>query len=376
MVQERTLYTILGVDASADEANIEAAFASLRDSAGEDASLVRVAYETLRNADSRAAYDRKLQRARLAAREEISGRVVAEIGGSGKLWLILLLLAAMLLAFYLWTRNGVKPAPANIPLQASAPAKDKAQMPVRDERPLLQAEGASSTPNESLQKEQPASGEPESLSLPKRERMGNGFDPQYLAWSVFTIRQSRSSGSGVLIAPDKILTNCHVLAGAGMNGMVVIHSLTGKVTKAEKYARLDGEDACLVYAPNAGGEPIEWGSSAGLKEGDVVHTFGHPGGSTQVIWSQGEFLSRMHRGGEEFLMTSNYCRPGSSGGPLLDHRGRLVGIVMAVQRYMARGGEAPAYGSCISVTESTARALLGRSMFPIGFAPSQFTPNL
>ena len=201
-----------------------------------------------------------------------------------------------------------------------------------------------------------------------------GFDARYVAWSVFAIRQRNRSGSGVMIGPDRILTNCHVLAGGATNGLVVINGVTDKVTKVEKYARLDDEDACLLLAPGAGGDSIAWGSSAALRQGDTVHTFGHPGGSSDIIWSEGSFHASVERSGETFLITTNYCRPGSSGGPLLDNEGRLVGIVTAVQRFQARGGD-PQYGACISVTEASARALLSKPLFPIALAPAQYISN-
>ena len=82
----------------------------------------------------------------------------------------------------------------------------------------------------------------------------------------------------------------------------------------------------------------------------------------------------VERSGETFLITTNYCRPGSSGGPLLDNEGRLVGIVTAVQRFQARGGD-PQYGACISLTEASARALLSKPLFPIALAPAQYISN-
>ena len=177
-----------------------------------------------------------------------------------------------------------------------------------------------------------------------------------------------------MIGPDRILTNCHVLAGGATNGLVVINGMTDKVSKVEKYARLDDEDACLLLAPGAGSDSIAWGSWAALRQGDTVYTFGHPGGSSDIIWSEGSFRTPVERSGETFLITTNYCRPGSSGGPLLDNEGRLVGIVTAVQRFQARGGD-PQYGACISITEASARALLSKPLFPIALAPAQYISN-
>lgn len=374
MEQQRTLYAILGVDETADLPTLERAFLSRIEQAGEDASLLRVAYDTLRQPDSRTAYDRRLLQKRQTPTAVFYAEGEKPEKPARRPWLLVAFVLAGT-AYWIWkTPSGTAARTAPPTLVAHQTANDSAQVAVLSENPAqnlpqIPALPPAGTPAASL-----GNAAPEPI-LARRPPRKAGFDPQYLAWSVFTIRQSRSSGSGVLIAPDKILTNCHVLAGAASNGMIVIHSQTQKVSKVEKYARLDGEDACLVFAPNAGGEPIEWGNSSSLKAGDTVHTFGHPGGSTDVIWSEGQYLARAEKGGDEFLLTANYCRPGSSGGPLLDDSGRLIGIVTAVQRYVSRNGEPPRYGSCVSLTESTARALLGRPLFPIALAPAQYIAN-
>lgn len=147
-----------------------------------------------------------------------------------------------------------------------------------------------------------------------------------------------------------------------------------QATKVEKYARLDGEDACLLFAPGAGNDSLAWGSSDSLRPGDTVHTMGHPGGSSSIIWSEGQFRMRVNRGRESVLVSNNYCRPGSSGGPLLDSEGRLVGVVSQVQ-VRARDREPVQYGDCISVPEASARVLLGKPLFPIALAPAQYLRN-
>lgn len=368
MAASRTLYAVLGLDSQASEAEIEAAYRRLQAAGGEDASLLRVAYDTLRNAEQRAAYDGKLARQIEQQSSVVSySGPESRPGGWGR-WVILL--GFLLGGGYWWVSQRppvVKPAHSvvRIPAPANTAPVVSAEPPssaAREPAPELSAVGNTSEPMAQV---------PE-IALPPRPPRKQGFDLNYIAWSAFQVRQRNSAGSGVLIGPDRILTNCHVLAGGAM-GIVVIHSLSKRVSKVEKYARLDGEDACLLYAPGAGGEVIEWGNSANLKPGEMVYTLGHPGASRDLIWSEAEFLRFATIGGNEYLQTANYCRPGSSGGPLLDSSGRLVGIVTSGQVRVS-GGETT-YGACNSLTEAYARKLLGKSLFPIGFAPAQYQGN-
>jgi serine protease Do len=385
MGQANTLYAALGITPDADADAIKAAYRQREQALQgqpDELSLLRVAYDTLRQPERRAAYDRKLaatQAAPAAVPLSYDDTPRPRRHSRALNWLVLLLAAGGTIAYFALHKPAARSARAAVaeappPVVPAAPAAPVAE-PAPAETPAVAAPqeptpmaAPPAAPSAALADAAPA------RALPTRGAKQPGFDAQYLAWSVFTIRQRNLSGSGVLIGPDRILTNCHVLAGGATNGLVVINSMTKQVSKVEKYARLDGEDACLLLAPGAGGDAIAWGSSAALRSGDTVHAMGHPGGSSELIWSEGAFRMRVERGGETFLVSDNYCRPGSSGGPLLDNEGRLVGVVTAVQRFQAKGGD-PQYGACISVTEATARSLLSKPLFPIALAPAQYVPN-
>lgn len=379
MRTDNTLYAVLGVAASAAADDIDAAYVARAAALAGDAdalSLLRVAGDTLRDPARRAAYDRQLAAA-APPPLVVDERAVRPARSPLRNGLVLVV-AAGLTAALLWPKTpapaavAARPAPPPaVPAVAPVPSPTVAPEPAPPAEPPVAAAPAEP---QAASAPSPAAAPAALAVLPARGAKQPGFDARYLAWTVFLVRQRNKTGSGVLIAPDRILTNCHVLAGGATNGLIVEHSLTGRSSKVEKYARLDGEDACLLFAPGAGSEAIEWGSSANLRPGDTVHAMGHPGGSTAMAWSEGSFRLRAERGGETFLLSDNYCRPGSSGGPLLDGEGRLVGIVTAVQRFQAKGGEAPQYGACISVTEATARALLAKPLFPIALAPAQYLP--
>lgn len=391
MTAPHTLYTVLGIAPDADPAAIDAAYRTRAEAAegrADESSLLRVAYETLRHPGQRAAYDRKLARQAAEAASIVSTEGTPEPlrlrRSPTRNWLILLGAAGLTVgAFWL-----MKPKPAKAPPpvtigtgiataptpavagQLAASVGEVPAMPAGEAAPRLTPPAVPTLPPTGIGIAPPAS----LPAAPMRGSKRPGFDARYLAWSVFFVGQRNLTGSGVLIGEDRILTNCHVLAGAALNGLAVAQSMTMKVSKVEKYARLDGEDACLLYAPGAGSDTIAWGNSAALTPGDTLHAMGHPGGSESVVWSEGRLRLRVERGGEIFLVSDNYCRPGSSGGPLLDDEGRLVGVVTAVQRFQAKGGD-PKFGACISITEATARALLSKPLFPIALAPAQYIPN-
>lgn len=384
----RTLYEVLGVTARADSAQVEAAYTARRQALQgnpDELSLLVVAYDTLRHPVRRAAYDRELARRATAAAENPGARggAPARRGPRTAVWAVALLLALPAIVFW---RGGTAPAPSAV-ADRPAPRQPLAPPPPDETPAAAPGDTAGGEPAVPLP-EPPAGAKAEARPLAEapagttvavvqaaRGVKQPGFDLRYLAWSVFLIGQQRGSGSGVLIGPDRILTNCHVLAGGATNRLFAIHSVTRTAYKVEKYARLVEEDACLLFAPGAGNDSVAWGDSAALRPGDTVHTLGHPGGSRDIMWSQGRFLDRVSLKGESFLFSTNECRPGSSGGPLLDNDGRLVGIVTLTRYFQSKTGGPPQYRDCISLTEATARALLGQPLFPIALAPAQYFPN-
>ncbi len=206
----------------------------------------------------------------------------------------------------------------------------------------------------------------------ERPPKGPGFDPAYMAWSVFLIKASRGRGSGVMIAPDRILTNCHVIAGSSAPGSVqVIHSVTGERVVAEKVSVLSNdEDVCMLEAPGAVAYPASLGRSDGLDLGVATYTVSFAGGR-ELAWSKGELLDRHRIGSLDLLMTSNYCRPGVSGGPLFDENGRVLGLTSAHRVYQSADGR-KVNGECVVVPAEVVRSVFNRAPMPIAMVPWRY----
>ncbi|MBI5016365.1 MAG: trypsin-like peptidase domain-containing protein [Deltaproteobacteria bacterium] len=159
------------------------------------------------------------------------------------------------------------------------------------------------------------------------------------------------SGSGVVIAPDGyVLTNDHVVHGA--DGLRV--SLPDARTLKGSLVGTDpATDLAVVRVDGSGLPYASFEDSANLRVGQLVIAVGNPFGfestvSTGVVSALGRALrSREGRLIENIVQHTAPLNPGSSGGPLVDSRARVVGINTAI---IAR-----AQGIGFAVPSSTAR---------------------
>src|SRR5262249_10290577 len=144
----------------------------------------------------------------------------------------------------------------------------------------------------------------------------------------------QGAGSGGVIAPDGyVLTNAHVVHGAGR----VQATLTdGRVLDGTPVGEDASADLALIRLSGTDLPVAELGRSAGLRVGQLVVAIGNPLGfqstvSAGVVSALGRSL-RSETGHliENVIQTDVALNPGSSGGPLVDSSGRVVGINTAI----------------------------------------------
>src|SRR5436309_1871279 len=166
------------------------------------------------------------------------------------------------------------------------------------------------------------------------------------------------AGSGVLFTPDGYLrTNAHVVRGAKRVGV----SLTDGSTLEASVVGADEPTDLAVIAVDGSRLPYaDLGSSATLRVGQLVVAIGHPLGfrsavSAGVVSALGRTMrATSGRLMEGIIQSDVALNPGNSGGPLVDSRGRVVGINTA----MILGAQ----GLSFSIPIDTARWVLGQLM--------------
>ncbi|MEU0584119.1 trypsin-like peptidase domain-containing protein [Streptomyces sp. NPDC006132] len=194
------------------------------------------------------------------------------------------------------------------------------------------------------------------VELPQAGKESTGRDAGSVAGiagralpSVVTLHVSgageQGTGTGfVLDTRGHILTNNHVVQPAGSGGEITVTFNGGETAQAELVGRDSGYDLAVVRVKGVRGlTPLPLGNSDNVRVGDPVVAIGAPFDLAGTVTSG--IISAKERpitaGGEkgdgsdvsyvDALQTDAPINPGNSGGPLLDAKGRVIGINSAIR---------------------------------------------
>jgi S1-C subfamily serine protease len=138
------------------------------------------------------------------------------------------------------------------------------------------------------------------------------------------------TGSGFVYRPGLIVTNDHVIANAQS---LTVTLASGKTFKASVVGADPTNDLAVIRVRGASlPEPLSIGDSASLRVGEFVCAIGNPFGLQStltfgVISSLGRVIQSPNgRFIGEAIQTDAPINPGNSGGPLLDLKGRVIGV--------------------------------------------------
>lgn len=132
-------------------------------------------------------------------------------------------------------------------------------------------------------------------------------------------------GSGVFVAEDLLVTNCHVIA----RGKVFVAGHRQKRSPARLLAFDADKDLCALHAQGLDVMPARIGDARTVRVGQRVYAIGTPEGF-ELTLSEGLVSGLREAGAGWYIQTTAPMSEGSSGGGLFDGSGRLIGVATFV----------------------------------------------
>jgi serine protease Do len=195
--------------------------------------------------------------------------------------------------------------------------------------------------------------------------------------SVVRIGRHGGRGCGVVVAPDRVLTNAHNLR----DRTTEVTFGDGRAVQGEVTAVDPAGDLAVLAVPTESAAPLEWAAEPPAA-GSIVFAVGRArDGGTRVTFGMVSGVARAFRGprGRQITGSVEHTAPlarGSSGSALVDEDGRLVGL------NTARLGEGfylalPADAALRERVDALVRGEAPRRlMLGVGLAPAEVAAKL
>jgi len=142
--------------------------------------------------------------------------------------------------------------------------------------------------------------------------------------------QPLSFGSGFFVRDGEIASNLHVVEGAARGYAKIIgHKAKYNI---DGITAVDAErDLVVLKISGARGVSLPLGNSENVQVGETVYAVGNPQG-LEGTFSQGIVSSIREVESDKLLQITAPISPGSSGGPILNGKGEVVGVSVATYR--------------------------------------------
>lgn len=160
--------------------------------------------------------------------------------------------------------------------------------------------------------------------------------------AIVTVKSDTGFGTGFVVKKDGwIATNFHVVEGA--RALTVVVPDRGEFAVEEMMVLDRDMDLAVVRIAEKDLPVLTIGDSTAVRAGDPIVAIGHPLGFDHTI-SNGLVSAIRSSGSASVFQISAPIAPGSSGGPLLDDRGEVIGVTMST----VKGGQNLNFGVPIS----------------------------
>lgn len=165
--------------------------------------------------------------------------------------------------------------------------------------------------------------------------------------SIAWIESETESGTGFFVAPDKIVTNIHLVAPVGP----IVAKSPDKETpwKIEGVVGFDVKNSLVLLKVVGEGTPLPLANSDAVRGGETVSIVGYPDGTYKV--TKANILHNI-RYSDEWLPMRATTAQECSGGPVLNWKKRVIGVTV---RY---GNDSFGY----AIPSNTLKGLLAQSM--------------
>jgi len=136
--------------------------------------------------------------------------------------------------------------------------------------------------------------------------------------------QLMASGTGFFVTEGYVITAAHVLEGAAG---CRIELTDGQRQRCSVAASDSVKDVTMLMVSGAPPSTLRWGVSEAVKDGDDVTVISNPLGQLPGTVSRGIVSASRVVNGTKLLQISAAISHGSSGAPVLNMRGQVIGIV-------------------------------------------------
>ena len=138
-----------------------------------------------------------------------------------------------------------------------------------------------------------------------------------------------SLGSGFFVRENLIVTNYHVIKGASRISVKLVGHKDAY--RAQVVATSVAKDLALIRVIGIEAPPLSFFDLDDVSVGDQVYAVGNPEGLESTL-SQGIVSGIRQIGGNRYFQISAPISDGSSGGPVLNKSGEVIGVAVGMLR--------------------------------------------